>query len=252
MPLGSPAIRIPSPGPTASQNDKLAPSDLRRLSIVSSVLKKKVQYKSGSESGESSSNRAGSESNVKGIEMIDGLRNATGNGDGKGVSSVTPQRNGNSNCAEGSVPSSSYPASPSPQLRRQIPITSANPGDLGHNGTTTPDSPGLTTDLSSIPAGIDYEHDQMYLPDDQSPSKDASPFGLEQEELESDRALREPVFASLAHTPEQLGEIAKMMRENAQRAQRGRKRLDEAGPAGIAVAPFTPSPSKSPAPLRRG
>ena len=254
MSLGSPAaptIPGPSPSPNATQSDKLLSSDLRRLSIVSSVLKKKVQTKSGSESGESSSNRGGSELNMKGIESINESGNAAGNGDDKGVSSVTTQLNGNYNSAEGSASSSSYPASPLQQPHRQIIISFDNAGDLPHNGTTTPESPGLTIDLGESETVSGREHDSQFLPDDLSHHKSASHSDREQEELDSERVLGEPVFASLAHTPDQLGEIARM-RESAQRAQRGRRRLGEAGPAGMAILPFTPSPSKSPAPLRRG
>lgn len=235
MPLHSPSLRVPSPSP--SRNGELSAVDLRRMSIESSVLKKKVLPKSGSESGESGSIRAGSEPLVVADENVEGLGFAVEDGDRKRVSSITSQPNGHSNSAEGSTSSSSHPTSPSPQPRRHILITPANADVFLRNGTQTPDSPALPFDLNGIKVVIDTEHGNTYFRDDQLLVKEASDVdervhGDEVNGGGEERDFAEPVFASLAHTPAQVLQIAKMREDalKAQRAQRGRKRLGEGGP----------------------
>ncbi len=244
MPLGSPSLRAPSPSPSQIRG-KLSEADLRRMSIESSVLKKKVMAKTESESGDSSSNRAGSEPLIEAEGTLEGLGFGVENGDTMRMSNTTAPTNDHSNSAEGSTSSSSHPTSPSPQPRRHIPLAPAT-GDLfSRNGTHTPDSPA-PVDLNAIKIVIDNERGNVYFRDDahtslDPPEEEEEVKGIEAEQTE----FAEPVFASLAHTPEQLKEIAKM-REEVVRAQRGRKRLGEG-----AVPPLIPSPSNSPLPLER-
>ena len=232
MPLGSPAARAPSPGP--SREGKPSEADLRRFSIESSVLKQKVKPKSGSESGDSSSNRAGNEPLLEANTDLEGLGFAAENGESKGNSAMAPQ----ANSAEGSTSSSSHPASPSPQSLRHILITPATADLSNRNGTHTSDSPALPADPDGIKVVVDNERGDMYFRDERSRSP-SPPSGKEEDGGE----FTEPVFASLAHTPEQLREIARM-REGAVRAQKGWKRLSEAGGIADIVPPLlTPSPS---------
>ena len=215
------------------------------MSIESSVLKKKVQRKTDSDSGESGSLRgAGSESLPEADEGLEGL----GIGDLGREENVSIIRlpNQNQNSTEGSTSSSSHPTSPSPQHRRQVIITPAN-ADLFHrNGTHTP-----APDLNGIRVVVDAERGNLYFQDAPPRKEDQEAEDGDDAEDADDREVIkragqvEPVFASLAHTPEQVREIARMRRET-MRVQRGRKRLSELGGA----TPLTPSPSKSPASLR--
>jgi len=251
MPLGSPAIRVPSP--SSLREGQSSAADLRRLSIESSVLKKKIKPKSGSESGESSSNRAGSEPLIEANESLEGLGFVVEGADGNRLATISVPNvssQGNSNSGEGSTSSSSHPASPSPQPRSHILVTPATADPFHRNGTHTFDSPALAPHLNGIKVVIDNEQGNLYFRDDQSPSREPSPLFEGEKIGEEKREYSEPVFASLAHTPEQLREIARM-REDAVRAQRGRKRLSEVTGVGVVVAPLTPSLGQSPMPLNR-
>jgi len=246
MPLSSPSMRGPSP--TLNRDGSSSAADLRRLSIESSVLKKKVKAKGGSESGESSSNRAGREPLLEANEALDGLGFVVENVDAHRTSTVVTESNGTS--VEGSTSSSSHPTSPSPQPRQHILISPVN-ADLFHgNGIHTPESPALGSDLSAIKVVIDKEQGDLYFRDDNPLS--STPGDEKAEQIEA----VEPVFASLAHTPEQVRELARM-REEAVRVQRGRRRPGEVKAHAVGVGPesgvtlLTPSPSKSPPPHPR-
>ena len=247
MPLGSPSIQIPNPdnrddveSRQVKHDGQLSPADLRRMSIESSVLKKKNLQQPGSESGESISNRAGGEPLVEAEEALEGLGFADENGESITIPSIeTAKRNNQADSGEGSTSSSSHPTSPSPQLR-QVLITPATAEVFHRNGMHTPDSPAPPLNTNGIKVIIDGDQGNLYFREDQEISDGSAG------EFKGDKKISvEPVFASLAHTPEQLREIARM-RENAAKAERGRKRMIQA----VVVPPLTPSPSKSPVPKR--
>lgn len=282
MPSPSPANVNPSPlkGPPT-------PADLRRMSIESSVLKKKVQQPRSdrSESGEESNRGSDPLPDIDETTSVQGL----GMGEVGGSSSIETAAsiNGESGTASHgrdsgageeneSIPSSSHQSSPSPPNRRSMLLTPA-PADVFHGalvqGTDTPDAfdqqqrEGMSgiTDIKVI---ADGERGNLYYREmgDRSSfssdsahangqnghsnganghanghSHDADHVSLNDEDEEElvdadaagDSRLKEdyvPMFASLAHTPQQLAEIQRM-REGAIKA----KQREAAG-----RAPVTP------------
>ena len=289
MPLGSPAS---VQQPTSTANGGLSPADLRRLSIESSVLKKKPQHPT-SDSGDSSP-RAES-------DPLPDIDEVSSKGLGVGELSIVEEAftdpmggqelsDGGSREGRGDNNSTdSHPSSPSPPNRASMLLTPASP-DLFHcalsiNGSQTPEiaflSSGggsrcdLSVPLQSIEVMHDGEKGNVYY--HSAPASEIGEGGSDGvSALDTDMSTRSaayrekstengsdengdskveytPMFASLAHTPQQLVEIQRM-REDALRARekgrmesedRGRSRQVRSGSLhGVEERRLSPSPSK--------
>lgn len=192
-----------------SQTDisSISTAELRRISIASSVLKKKKP--SPSESGESSAPSATATSSDDrssgGVEGL-GFRSYKDNSSTfPSAMAMTPAGKGPSDSAECSTASSSPPA------ERHILIT---PSESEHNGDHSPKN--MSPLLNGRPMDACLEE-----PDELTPPK--KPLLHDSPSLASDDMPSEPMFASLAHTPEQLAEIARM-RQNAIRDRERKSR----------------------------
>ncbi|KAK4684432.1 hypothetical protein P7C73_g5745, partial [Tremellales sp. Uapishka_1] len=185
--------------PTSPQTQTAA--DLRRISIESSVLKKKVKAESASP-----------EPQPMIEEEVEGL--------GMGAVGIS---------------------SPSP--KGQILTTPAN-SELYH-----PPLPTMMNGIQCVPDGdrgnvysLKHQDDDgtsVSEDEQEDPSTTNTSVSLEEGEYR-------PLFASLAHTPEQLLQIKRMREQALKERERGRKRTN-----GVINGPLTPSPSKSPVPLKK-
>lgn len=191
-----------------TESSSLSTAELRRISIASSVLKKKKP--SPSESGESSAPSAtATSSDDKSSSGVEGL----GIRSYKDVSStfpsaitMTPAKKRSTDSVDCSTASSSPPA------ERHILIT---PSESEHNGDHSPKSMSPLLNGRSIESCVEE-------PEELTPPK--KPLVDEPQPLDGDDMSAEPMFASLAHTPEQLAEIARMR----QSAIRDRERKSRA------------------------
>ncbi|KAK1920546.1 hypothetical protein DB88DRAFT_475820 [Papiliotrema laurentii] len=154
MPAPSPAQPMPN------GNGPLSAADLRRMSIESSVMKKKKEAaKSGSESGEDSS---------RGLEALPDV-DETGSVHGLGMGELDvggsePMQRGGANGESGS--GSSHPSSPSPPTRASMLLT---PGSIFLHqpliqGAETPEEFGAesVSDVSEIKMIPDAENGNLY------------------------------------------------------------------------------------------
>ncbi|EKD04436.1 hypothetical protein A1Q2_01212 [Trichosporon asahii var. asahii CBS 8904] len=189
---------------THTESGSMTTAELRRISIASSVLKKKKP--SPSESGESSApSAAATSSDDKSSSGVEGL----GIRAFRDVSStfpsaitMTPAKKHSTDSVDCSTASSSPPA------ERHILIT---PSESEHNGDHSPKS---MSPLLNGRAMLDGE-------------PEVTPKQL----VDEPKSLAEPMFASLAHTPEQLAEIARMR----QSAIRDRERKSRAASVEVKV-----------------
>lgn len=232
---------MPSPRPPtqSSSNGQPSADELRRMSIESSVLKKKVkeEAKSGSESGEDAPRSPSALENIKETENLEGL----GMGEiGDGNADRGRQLSG-----DGSA--SSHPSSPSPPTRASVLLTPAS-AEVYHRalvqGTDTPEEfarrDSLQDGLSGIKLVPDIARGNIYYTSSlagseagEGGSDNASAYepreegtilngntdrpgdgqSTEGKEIPKISADFVPMFASLAHTPQQLAEIQRMTKE---------------------------------------
>lgn len=222
---------MPSPRPPTQLDPSAPPSvdDLRRISIEGALLRKKVQdgAKSGSESGES--NR-----NLEAVPDIDETITLEGLGMGE-IGGAMQRDESNGECGSGS----SHPSSPSPPNRASVLLTPAS-AEVFHRalvrGTDTPEDfsrrDSIQDGLNGIKVIPDVDRGNLYYTSSQSlagsegegGSDNASAYEPREEktnghqngqsngEGEKTQIDEEfvPVFASLAHTPQQLAEIQRM------------------------------------------
>lgn len=218
------AVGVTTPPPSASVNgeSQMSAIELRRLHIASSVLKKKATT---SESGDSVPNSAkASESTTESSKASEIGVAGLGITQLNGVPSTFPSVNGTKPTKQNSVSSSSSNAS-SAAPGRHILITPSN-ADL-YQPTEQPSSKG-SEPLVQEPDAVDSaQSDVTNGQCDLQPKTeckrtidDANKFS---ETNDTNDAEFVPMFASLAHTPEQRAELARI-RENAIRDRERRSR----------------------------
>lgn len=188
-----------NPGSKTHTESSMTTAELRRISIASSVLKKKKP--SPSESGESSAPSATATSSddksSSGVSGVEGLGIRTYKDVPSSFSiAMTPAKQRSTDSVDCSTASSSPPA------ERHILIT---PSESEHNGEHSPKMSPL----------LNGHQDEELTP---------PKLPLVDEPQPLDDVAAEPMFASLAHTPEQLAEIARMR----QSAIRDRERKSRA------------------------
>lgn len=225
-------------------------ADLRRQSIESSVLRKKgkPEGKGDSESGEESNRSNGAlegitEAEVQGLGMGD-IEPVGNSGD---VEEHAETGDHGDIGSSGSQDSHSHPSSPSPPTRASMLLTPAS-ADVFHrallNGTDTPDEFSMTNnpDMTGIKIIHDGERGNLYytVPESRRDSEhggsdnasayepesklnghkhtngDSDGANTNENGAVSDDGKKEdyvPMFASLAHTPQQIAEIQRMREE---------------------------------------
>lgn len=188
---------------THTESGSMTTAELRRISIASSVLKKKKP--SPSESGESSAPSATATSSddksSSGVEGL-GIRSFKDMSTFPSTIAMTPAKKHSTDSVDCSTASSSPPA------ERHILIT---PSESEHNGDHSPKS------MSPLLNGGAMLGEPEVTP--------KAPL------VDEPESLAEPMFASLAHTPEQLAEIARMR----QTAIRDRERKSRAASVEVKV-----------------
>ncbi|CAK9787019.1 hypothetical protein CC85DRAFT_293093 [Cutaneotrichosporon oleaginosum] len=198
-----------TPSSSATALSELSAAELRRINIASSVLKKKSRVATDpSESGDSQPATTSKPSEVDiAEESIEGL----GIKQCEAVPSISA-----------SVDSPGSPASlrkPTKQRSTDSISSDASSGPPGRSLLITPSDTGPKTRSPHAVMSPVADGDESFLADDSSgdtpcpPSKDDY-FGAVSDEQDASLANGDvefaPMFASLAHTPEQLQEIARI------------------------------------------
>lgn len=199
-----PAAETPATSAAGTSDGQLSAAELRRLNIASSVLKKKK--KAGeSENGESTSSPDSRPMSLgrDAKEIVEGL----GIKAFTGVQSTFPSVSGEKRqpSKQGSTSSVSSDVSSAP-TGRPVPETPSDPGPFRHALSPAPmNSPGIKAETITE---LECENHKL------EPTKPtvSEPTTMD-EETESSHPDYAPLFASLAHTPEQLAEIARIRQD---------------------------------------
>ncbi|KAL1407303.1 hypothetical protein Q8F55_006724 [Vanrija albida] len=219
-----------------SSESQLSASELRRLHIASSVLKKKSKSNLKSSGDDSSSSGAqpvaGTESTQPdavddggkqvaglGIMALDKVQSTFPSVNGTSERTRTKGASNNSSCSSMSSDASSPPPG------RHLLITPSNADVFPSNGLSPLTLTGTPTTIKAIHED-DSENDNVFDVDNGAVrAKQNTVVAPQQHDLQAMNSDADfaPMFASLAHTPEQLAEIARM-REQAIRDRERRTR----------------------------
>ncbi|WWD22637.1 hypothetical protein CI109_107130 [Kwoniella shandongensis] len=247
LPIG--AVVLPPAGSEEANGSRQSLAERRRFSIESTVLKKKVK-----DEKEASGEIIEEENGTQQVNGADGTENG-----------IDPTNNG-------------HPASPSPVSRVNGGLRVLHDGANGNVYYSTEDGQTASSHLDTKDGSdnLDIENvPDLETDNEQTSSLSASVSGTlasassngdgesdpseRERERERGRAMviSEPIFASLAHTPEQIEEMRKMREEAVRERQRSASLSAGSGGGnqrkhvGLGMGGLlTPSPSKSPVPLR--
>lgn len=211
-----------TPSSSATGLSELSAAELRRINIASSVLKKKSRVATDpSENGESSHAPASKPA----VDISDDTVEGLGIKQCDTVPSAFPSVNG-----AGSPSPRTSPRKPTKQRSTDSISSDASSGPPGRSLLITPSDTGPKTRspatvMSPVPDG-----DETFTPEDANegtpcpPQKGDDYFGpvsdVHDSSLGNGDTEFAPMFASLAHTPEQLQEIARIQSEALKRRTR--------------------------------
>ena len=273
---------MPAPSTSHDANEasgEPSAAEIRRRSIESSVLKKKVKEEpTPSESGESSKSKSPSSNLLPGIEEVDGSsraasENGRDQGEEEGEGAISERNASEDTTSQPNTFSDSHRSSPSPPIRGSMILTPAST-QMFHrplvSGSDTPDEfcmsnealPLVAVEGKEVPEpeggdGIYFQQRRLSESNahnhstsgmegewaggqemDLETGSDTAKFGVRIETMSladavmggaiksgsEERDDYMPLFASLAHTPQQVAEIQRLREEEAQRKEHGRTR----------------------------